>query len=1060
MIPFLKSVAEGYADRFFHNDLHQSMEYCFVFPNKRAGTFFLNYLRDELKQDVIAPHVLTISDFVNNLSGRLVDSRIDLLFLLYRTYLALLDAESIPPETDGVTHAAVSFDAFRKWGDTVLMDFNEVDMQNVDPDAIFKNIADFRKIASTFLTDEQRAVMEEYFGYAPPSSYDDSKFWQSFEDELANFSNRESEPDGSTKEGASSVIRSRFIYLWKILSPLYHAFNQALAERGLTTSGGAYRLALENLEMAYDADDSATKITTLLPYKKIVMVGFNALSMSERAIFSLLQRLPSPDTEEEHLVDFVWDATGPVLSDIANSAGRFVAINRRDYPSPEWLRPFLRKSDTKTLPEVIESIAAPSKVMQIKVATNLINDLRHKKGKGIFDEAKVALVVPDESLLLPLLYSLPKDIEEVNLTMGYPLSLTAVSSFLALLRMLQLAPRNSSAYRGYAYEKVKDVLAHPYAHAIFSTTRIRKFCKDKERRHVNVVRDYEFEELGEYGAIVFRQLDLNTAPHDVIVYLDNILQIVGDSLDDANINMDEGNALLKGKLEHEHVRAWREALQRFDEAIADYDIRMNVATTLGEAYRLLRGEIVAFEGEPLRGLQIMGLLETRSLDFDYLYIVGMNDRVLPGRGNRRSFIPNVIRRGFGMPPNTYTEELFGYYFYRLMSRASFAHLIFDNRVTGLSGGESRYLLQLRHIYARDRISDIEYKFRLSSSPLQEFEFAKTPEVLEKLERYCRDPYEGERRYNLSPSLLKKYTSCPIKFYYMGVLDLKDDPTPTGAVDNITFGNIVHHVLEQIYLKGEKHRHKWLEPPVAISPEYLSSLIEDKDNLLLAIIRRAINKEHYRMNDDALDTPLQADTEIVAEGVLDNVLDVLKYDLKKAPFSIYGLEMSADYDYCLPDGRRVNMKYIIDRIDDIDCQGESGKVRIIDYKTGNSYITAEKIEDMLSDNYKSDHLTQLAIYSLLMNLHREEDGLSPLRYGTVIYPVGKLTPSKYNTTRKGRMIPNVGGAYLEEINDILPEFTPLLEDKIAEIFDPDIPFKASPSKKKCANCIFFDACSSA
>ena len=1071
-IPFLQSIATAYASRLSAQERSRRAEYCFVFPNKRAGTFFLKYLRDAMPDASIAPCVTTISDLVADLSGRFIDNRIDLLFILYRAYCRLLDPEEKAGEI-------VSFDSFRRWGDTVLRDFNEVDIQNVDPEKIFKNVADFKEITSSFLTDEQRAVMEEYFGYRL-RDYDTSSLWLDSGNSYLPSENSENSPTSESSENSQSSgssskadIRAKFISLWKVLAPLYRAFHARLAELGLTTSGGAYRLALRNLSDAIDSDDPS-KLRRMLPYDKIVMIGFNALSMSERALFSLMQSIPSPADPDERLTDFIWDSTGPILSDRDNSAGRFVAINRRDFPQPDWIRSYASKSDTSTLPSRLIRVAAPSKVMQVKIASERIADLMKEIGEQPFREAKVALVVPDESLLLPLLYSLPKNIKELNLTMGYPLRLTAVTSFLQLLRSLQLMRRDSSQYQGYAFDQLRDLLSHPYSHSLFTSPRISAFCHEMERRHARVVRIDDLRALGPNAMRVLAPIPADASPAEVIAYLDNVLAIIGESIDGSGNSETSGNSILKGDLELCHVRAWRDALRIFADSITEHGIRMNTASTLAEAYRLLRAEIVAFEGEPLKGLQIMGMLETRALDFDHVIIIGLNDRTIPGRQRQRSFIPNIIRAGFGMPPNTYQEDLFGYYFYRLLSRTSDATMIFDNRVSGLTGGESRYLLQLRYLYARDRLKDAEYKFTLTPRRSIEHMIEKTPKVMEALERYRRDPRSGERRKNLSASLMKKFTACELKFYFQGVLDINDDPAPTKAIDPITYGNIIHAVIEELYLPDPATRGKWLEPPILLTAEKIDSLIANRDGMIERLLRRHINADHYRLLPDELDTPLEADAEIIAAGMKSNILDVLRYDRGIAPISLYGCEIKGDYNYTAPDGRRVNLTYIIDRVDKIDRADDKNKttapadtdadstqtnattVRIIDYKTGSSHITADSIEDIFSDNYNNDNLLQLLIYSHLLNLSRIDAVLPPLRMQPMIYPVGKLCSTSSQAALIKQMVPSIGGEYLEFADAALPEFTPRFDKMLDSIFSEGS-FHGKVDDSSCRFCPFFDAC---
>lgn len=1073
MIPFLQSVAEAYSKRFNRNGEITPDRYCFVFPNKRAGTFFLKYLREVSPEGMIAPQVTTITDLVTDLSGRIVNSRIDLIFLLYNCYCELL-FPGCPPEK---RHEKISFDAFRKWGETVLRDFNEVDMQNVDADKIFKNVKDFKEIAADFLTDEQRKVMEEYFGYTAPT-YTDDKLWINFE---------------STKPGLSD----KFISLWRILGPLYRKFHAAMEERGLISSGGAYRLSAERLREAVDKMDPSL-MASLLPWDKLVFVGFNALSKSEREIFHELKRLPSPADADEPLTDFIWDATGPVLSDRKNSAGRFVAININHFPAPDWVLPTLAKSNSSSFPEMTE-VAAPSKVMQVKIATQIINEMKSGEvDEETFKDARVALVVPDEGLLLPLLYSMPKNLGDINLTMGYPLRLTAVTSFLVLLRRLQITSRDSKSYRGYALDQIRDLLSHPYSHAIFITQKINRFIADKERRHVNVVREHELLSLGPKAERVLRPLPKDAASSEVIDYLNEVLKVIGETLIELRQSDSDNSRMLKDSLELHHVEAWRDALKVFSDSIEEYGVRLSVAATLSEAYRLLQAEIVPFEGEPLHGLQIMGMLETRALDFDHLVIVGLNDRTIPGRMRQRSFIPNVIRHGFGMPPNTYQEDIFGYYFFRLISRAKRVTFIYDSRVTGGNGGESRYLLQLRYLYAPESVRRVEYKFSLAGREKHEISIQKNPFVKSRLDRFFNpEPSltssSGKTyRKNFTASLLKKFTACPVKFYYEGVLDLRDDPQPTPSIDAITLGNIVHDVMEKIYLPDKSQREVWLIPPVRISPNKISALLskegmaEIKDH-----ITRYINLNHYQKPQERALDELQVDTELVREIVMGYIRNILEADLKEAPFNLYGVEIRNTFEYPLSDGRRLNVQYALDRVDNIGCEksenlSEPEMIRIVDYKTGGSHIDSLSISHLFDSDYLKDNLLQLLTYAEFIRKDSPFINRDSMKIGLSIYPVAKMKQSKEKDkipfiagkriSHDRMLFPDETAAFragfnssaTEEIGiesaineapaEISDQFRIML-NKILEGIFSDKPFEAAVTPKKCDNCPFLAACSS-
>ena len=1029
MIPFLKAVAEGYAA----HDPEHLHSYCFVFPNKRARTFFYNYLRkavetsSRLKKNisVITPEATTITDFAALLSGKVVDSKIDLVFLLFKCYRDLYAADA-------------SFDSFRRWGETVLNDFSEVDMNLADPATLFKNLSDFRRITSSFLTPEQREVIKEYFGYQL-DNYDDSAFWMDFSD------------DSDNQNSDSSNTKKKFVRLWKILYPLYKKFHAELDAKGYATAGSSYRHAIRNIE---DADDNDT-ISTLIPYSKVVFVGFNALSGSEWELFTIFKKLRSPLHPDESLGDFVWDATGPVICHSANSAGHFVMRNIKFFPAPEWLLPFLNKCNAgNTMPE-LTAVAAPSKVAQVKIASDLISELHDQIPQSEFDNAKVALVLPDESLLIPMLYSMPQNIGKANLTMGYPLKLTSVTSFLMLLRRMQLIRRDAKDYQGYAFAEVDNLLAHPYAQAIIGRDRIRRFRREYSRRHIRVVKDFDLRKLfGEKGEYLLMPLSKQATSHEVCQYLDNILCMIGEHIGST--------------IEKSHVDAWREALAQFSQAISQYGITMNVASTLGEAYKLLMGETVPFEGEPLKGLQIMGLLETRSLDFDHVYIVSVNDKVIPMRARKRSFLPNVIRRAYGLPPINYQENIFSYYFYRLLSRAKRVTMIYDNRASGLSGGVSRYIMQLKYLHARGKLKQVEYRYSPSAPERNDILISKNEgDIQKKLALFTPTgvkKYPDEKPSYFSASNLKKYLSCPLKFYYNAIEKLQDDPTPSDGVDNITYGNIVHHVMERLYLPPElAGKGVWLDNPIVITPDFIDSLLAD-DKHILDLLRREINKEHYHLDKEDYDNPLQFDTQIVAESALIQIRNILKYDKTLAPFTLYGCEIKDTLQLTLDTGIEVNITYAIDRIDDAECDGNPDTVRIVDYKTGAAHTRAESIEDIFRDDFSSSHLFQLLLYAQFLNESRARDGKSILSVKPIIYSIPKI----FSATARNQAIPKIGNIKIDyhdiEWNNesgttLIDEFMGEVDATINEIFDESVDFAARYDEDTCAGCVYSSICAS-
>ncbi|MDE7409437.1 MAG: hypothetical protein K2N09_05385, partial [Muribaculaceae bacterium] len=566
-VPFLQSVARAYV-----SSCKDLSGHLFVFPSRRACTFFLKNLTLELKGRVsMLPKVMTMSDFVEKVSGRVVANRIELLFIMYQAYVALQKSQGSEVQ---------EFDRFRRWGETALSDFNEVDMQDADPDEIFKNVRDLKEISSNFLTEEQLKVMEEFFGQAYDPGETVRGFWKNFNDNKDN------------------KLHKRFLPIWQAMAPLYHSFHEMLAKRGLISSGGAYRLAAERLEK---------EIPDSVAASRMVLVGFNALTRSERRIFDALSSYNTDDGEES-FAEFFWDTPGPVINDRTSAAGRYVLHNADAWPSPEWARPFLSASEVREMPESMKVIAVPSNSLQAKVACDVIEDMAGRAAASDFEDAKVAVVLPDESLLIPMLYSLPDNVKDVNLTMGYPLKLSGVVTFVSLLRRLQGSRRKSGGSVGYYYKDFESLLSHPFSHAIFGpdVTKVKEWIK---KHHHAVVDVLDLRNVSMEMSETLRPLSDDASPEETVAWLDMILEKVRDSV------AASGEKMLKASVDVANVDFYRMMLRQMLDVVEEYRIDMQWRTFLSMTDRLISAETVTFEGQPLRGLQVMGMLETRALDF-------------------------------------------------------------------------------------------------------------------------------------------------------------------------------------------------------------------------------------------------------------------------------------------------------------------------------------------------------------------------------------------------------------------------------------------------------------
>lgn len=1011
--PFLESVALAY-----HSNFDDLSEFCFVFPNKRAGTFFLKHLQDASEErTVMAPRVTSITDFVAELADHDVASRIDLLFRLYKIYVGGVGEQGDVGEQGKKGKLFSDFDSFRNWGETLLSDFSEVDQYDVDADSLFKNVKDFREIASSFLTEEQIEVMERYFGYTP-GLWEVERFWKNME--------------------PPSDIKNKFLLLWQQMAPLYHALNKSLHSERLCTSGGAYKLALRRLEI------HGKKI---LPWKKVVLVGFNALSTTEALIFEELKSLEAEDGVLGEYAEFFWDGTGPVLSGAVNDAASFLKYNRKNFPSPSWAEAWMKESDTDAMPAVLTAIGAPSNAAQGKVAGSKVGEFITKRGEEEVRNANVAVVLPDENLLMPFLYALPEGLEAVNLTMGYSLRITSVMSFIYHLRRVRATQRKTGDDIAFYHEDLRLLLSHPYMHALAGSKTISEINGFLNLHHKITLTLTELGKFSQPAADILRRLPDDAPVAEVIAYLEDVMVMVSAALDSAT------GGVLKSRIDRSHIEVYRDALRRLDNACAQHGIEMGMTGVLTMVDKLLATEQVTFEGEPLEGLQVMGLLETRALDFDHLIILSMNDRVMPRKASGRTFIPDSLRHGYGLPYSNYREDLFSYYFYRMISRAREVTMIYDARASSgmRSGGMSRYLMQLRYLYARDLLKFENHKFLLSPTVTKTKNVEKTDLVMGQLEEFT---VRGSRR-NFSASALRNYFICPVKFYYENVMGLRAENEASEYIDAIGLGNVVHEVMFHLYFPEGK-RNIYLDTPIRMGREDIQSLIDDEETLH-RLVTESINRLHFHLGEEQLATPLEGAAALVGEKIVSQIKDVLSYDLSLAPFELAGGEISGLVEWPLAgEERKVNMKYAIDRLDIITMSDGTKSYRIVDYKTGEAHVKARDMEAVFNGDESARNFFQLMLYANLMNFDRKTD--VPVRLA--IYQISELGKSGETLPSIGRAVePGKRATYarLSSHLDRNEEFLEKTGEILSEIFNPDVPFVAVDDDEKCKYCNLAHLC---
>ncbi len=975
---FLGRVADVYSNL----SIQELADICFVLPNKRSMAFLRQELIKRRKGPFIEPALIDISEFVAGFSNSAEASRYEMLFTLYRCYA------NINRNTE------ISFDKFIFWGEMLVSDFNDVDRYLVDADMLFSNLERLKEIGSNYLTPEQIEKIRRYWD-AENIEEDTGRFWKHLDNN-------------------DSFTRSSFIKLWEVLGPLYHDYMRSLEDNGLTTSGAMYRNSVERL---------SAEGASCLTFSKYVFVGFNVLTTSELKIFRKLKALGRGE--------FFWDFNSPALINEENKAGRFIRKNMEEFPAP----PQFDDEPLTSMPH-IDIIGVPSNVGQTKVAGKIVEkwqkENRIKTDRG---EINTAIILPDESLFMPLVHSMPGTVTDMNVTMGFPMRLSPIASLIGNIWKLQRnARRTSGDVDTYFFEDVKALLSMPMVRALDATGAADILRTINDERLFTVPPEV-IRNSSEALYNLFIPLNRRTPPDEVTTHIIRLLDFLLAATDESD------------KLQIYFLESYRSAVANLHNSVARFDMQMDAFTFLHMVDRAVRGDTVNFVGEPLSGLQIMGMLETRTLDFENIIITSMNERVFPRKLFNRSFIPDVLRRGYGMATTDFSESIFAYYFYRMISRARHVALLYDSRTVGgtRSSEMSRYLVQLLYLFPGEKTHHINAAFH---SPMFKYEataIQKTGHVLEKLNRFL----EPGSRYALSASAINTYINCPLEFYLRYVERFSPDEDPVDYVNSSTYGLIVHQVLENFY--------KAL-PPVtdgsgqSVDPELVRMLIRPSYPLLDQLLLEAINNNYHNIHCPAKYKTPAGETAVLATVIRRNVCDVLEAEAHLGQFTFENAELKLTGTISTTSGLKVNIKQVIDRIDRIaDEDSPSGtRLRIVDYKTGSDSLEARTLESLFdtTSSHRPKAIMQLLFYCMF---YAQKTGyteaIQPLIYSLRNIPVNGIRPLVFAKSP------------LMDYRDLLDDFNAALSAVLEEIFNPEVPFHPSAAgEDACTFCNFKSICS--
>ena len=867
-----------------------------------------------------------------------------------------------------------TFDEFLYWGEMLLNDFDDIDKYMANARMLFSNVTDLREIENDFdfLSDEQIAAIRS--------------FWSSFY------------PRGDTPN------QQQFLAVWQVLYDLYEEFRATLAAEGKGYEGMIFREVVESMERGESPD---------LPYEQIVFVGLNALSVSEERFLAQLQK--------RKIADFYWDYVSDKVTDPDNKASYFVSRNRKSFPSSMKLPP---EEKVKT---EIEVIGIPSGIGQAKHVYTLLSDWCKEAEMSSEEALRTAVILPDEHLLIPVLNAIPEQIRRINVTMGYPLAGTPVASLIEYILALQKNVRYIDRNPLFYFRDVLPVLNHRY---ILSTSPEIISSLVKEITENNKIY-ISHTELGKTPLleILFTPVTGVEAFSDYLIKVLEELNKVMSALSDEE---EEDAPQRTNDLEQEFIFHYFTTVNRMKEVMKDARIEMKIDTFFRLLKRVTDTITIPFHGEPLSGLQIMGVLETRALDFDRLIILSMNEGIFPQRKAANSFIPYNLRRGFGLPTYEHQDSVWAYHFYRLIERASHVSLLYDTRSNGLQTGEvSRFVHQLHYHYEvpmRDKL----VVYNVSSSKTPPLVVPKREDIMRRLDAYRKGGSKA-----ISASAINTYLDCPLKFYFSVVEGIREEEEVSETIESDVFGSILHKVMEELYKPFQGKM---------VTVDLLKAIRKDTA-LLTGAIARAFASEFFKTE---VVRSLTGQNYLIGEMIRKYVEKILERDGKLTPFVYIESERKINGLISLSDHSEIRLKGFIDRVDEV-----RDAIRIIDYKSGSGTTTFSSIESLFNKEEKDRAKAVMQVFMYCwMYAHLTENKGKTIQPG--IYYVRSLfsdpfDPSVYHRIERGK------SEKVEDFSGYAQAFEEGLRGCLDEIFNPEIPFTQTPTGKACSYCPFKGIC---
>lgn len=796
------------------------------------------------------------------------------------------------------------------------------------------------------------------------------KFWNSFN--IDKISNNQQE----------------FIKIWEKLYLIYSDFKEELSKDASCYEGMSYRNIVDKIE------NKSLSIKT----KKIIIIGFNALNKCEERLFTHL--------EKSGIAEFYWDYDSYYVDNINNEAGVYMRKNLKSFPNNFSADKFNYFRENK---KTIEIYSVPSDIGQTKILSTQLETLAKEKIENN------AIILGDENLLIPTIHSIPSNIEAVNVTMGYPAQNSTVAGFIKNIIDLQISAKNTNKDGLFYHKPIIAILNHQFINSIEANEDIKNITLQNK---VYITK----AEL----SVDVKTLDIFEYPKTGVEAGKYLLKILHETFNKLEIVATNDDLV---KIEKEYLYHLYLSIKRTNSILEQYSIELTPKTYYHIISKIVKGLSIPFEGEPLAGLQVMGLMETRLLDFENLYILSANEGKLPKISSSQSYVPYNLRKGFGLPTIEHQDSIYAYYFYRLIQRAKNIKFYYSTRSDGMKTGEmSRFLYQLKYesgfeIIEKNVVNEISVENN------KEISYKKDASVIEKLNLLTTNK---DRPF--SPSAINEYLSCKLKFYFKYIADLKEEDELIEDIDPRIFGMIFHDTMENIY-KNQRHKE--------IKTEFIDNLLKNIIEIEL-ILTKAFNT-HYLKN--TRNIIIDGKDKIIYDILLKYIKEVLKKDREICPFTVLATEGRYHLEIDV-EGQTRFIGGSIDRVDETNSA-----IRVLDYKTGKADTVFTTVEDLFSEDYKRHN--KAALQTLLYCMMYEPKCTNNKEITPGIYALKEIFSNKYeyrlSTKIDKKTFP------LTDYREHKTELKKGLESLITEILDTNICFSQTEDEKACGYCPYKELC---